>query len=155
MENLKRALEITKVSRKAFRNILDNYTLKQLNKVPEGFSNNLFWNIAHIVVTQQLLCYRLSGLDTLVSNEWIELFKKGTSTTKDASEQDLKDLKELLFSTIEKTAEDIEAGIFKEFTEYPTSTGFVLRSVNDAFEFNNFHEGIHLGYILALKKAVK
>ena len=155
MENLKRALEITKVSRKAFRNILDNYTLKQLNKVPEGFSNNLFWNIAHIVVTQQLLCYRLSGLDTLVSNEWIELFKKGTSTTKDASEQDLKDLKELLFSTIEKIAEDIEAGIFKEFTEYPTSTGFVLRSVNDAFEFNNFHEGIHLGYILALKKAVK
>ena len=155
MENLKRALEITKVSRKAFRNILDNYTLKQLNKVPEGFSNNLFWNIAHIVVTQQLLCYRLSGLDTLVSNEWIELFKKGTSTTKDASEQDLKDLKELLFSTIEKTAEAIEAGIFKEFTEYPTSTGFVLRSVNDAFEFNNFHEGIHLGYILALKKAVK
>ncbi len=155
MENLKRALEITKVSRKAFRNILDNYTLKQLNKVPEGFSNNLFWNIAHVVVTQQLLCYRLSGLDTLVSNEWIELFKKGTSTTKDASEQDLKDLKELLFSTIEKTAEDIEAGIFKEFTEYPTSTGFVLRSVNDAFEFNNFHEGIHLGYILALKKAVK
>ena len=155
MENLKRALEITKVSRKAFRNILDNYTLKQLNNVPEGFSNNLFWNIAHVVVTQQLLCYRLSGLDTLVSNEWIELFKKGTSTTKDASEQDLKDLKELLFSTIEKTAEDIEAGIFKEFTEYPTSTGFVLRSVNDAFEFNNFHEGIHLGYILALKKAVK
>ena len=96
------------------------------------------------------MCYRLSGLDTLVSNEWIELFKKGTSTTKDASEQDLKDLKELLFSTIEKTAEDIEAGIFKEFTEYPTSTGFVLRSVNDAFEFNNFHEGIHLGYICLL-----
>jgi len=155
MENLKRALEITKVSRKAFRNILDNYTLKQLNNVPEGFSNNLFWNIAHVVVTQQLLCYRLSGLDTLVSNEWIELFKKGTSTTKDASEQDLKDLKELLFSTIEKTAEDIEAGIFKEFTEYPTSTGFVLKSVDNAFEFNNFHEGIHLGYVLALKKAVK
>jgi len=136
MENLKRALEITKVSRKAFRNILDNYTLKQLNKVPDGFKNNLFWNIAHVVVTQQLLCYRLSGLDTLVDEEWIEL-------------------KELLFSTIEKIEEDIEAGLFNEFKEYPTSTGFVLKSVGDAFEFNNFHDGIHLGYVLALKKVVK
>ena len=155
MENLKRALEITKVSRKAFRNILDNYTLKQLNKVPDGFKNNLFWNIAHVVVTQQLLCYRLSGLDTLVDDEWIELYKKGSSTIGDASESDLKKLKELLFSTIEKIEEDIEAGLFNEFKEYPTSTGFVLKSVGDAFEFNNFHDGIHLGYVLALKKAVK
>lgn len=155
MENLKRALEITKVSRKAFRNILDNYTLKQLNKVPNGFKNNLFWNIAHVVVTQQLLCYKLSGLETMVNDEWIDLYKKGTSTIGEASENDLKTLKELLFSTIEKIEEDIESGLFKEFNEYPTSTGFVLKSVNDAFEFNNFHDGIHLGYVLALKKAVK
>jgi len=24
----------------------------------------------------------------------------------------------------------------------------------EALEFNNFHEGIHLGYILAMKKAI-
>ncbi len=30
----------------------------------------------------------------------------------------------------------------------------VLKSIEDAIQFNNFHEGIHLGYILALKKAL-
>ena len=154
MENLNRALEITKVSRKAFRNVLDNYTLSQLNKVPEGFKNNLFWNIAHIVVTQQLLCYKLSGLGLMVNDEWVELYKKGTCTSKDATQQDLEQLKSLLFTTIEQTQKDIEEDSFKTFSEYPTSTGFVLKSIDDAFEFNNFHEGIHLGYVLALKKAV-
>lgn len=154
MENLKKALEITKVSRKAFRNVLDNYTLAQLNKVPDGFKNNLFWNIAHVVVTQQLLVYRLSGLDIMVNDEWVELYKKGTCTSKDATEQDLELLKDLLISTVEKADKDIDSNLFKEYKEYPTSTGFVLKSVEDAFEFNNFHEGIHLGYILALKKVV-
>ena len=154
MENLKKALEITKVSRKAFRNVIDNYSLAQLNLVPKGFKNNLFWNIAHVVVTQQLLVYRLSGLDVAVSDEWVELYKKGTSTSKDATEQDLEELKTLLISTIEKTEKDIDSSLFKEYTEYPTSTGFTLKSIEDAFNFNNFHEGIHLGYVLALKKAV-
>jgi len=40
----------------------DNYTLEQLNKIPEGFSNNLIWNIGHIIVTQQVLIYKLSNL---------------------------------------------------------------------------------------------
>ena len=154
MENLKKALEITKVSRKAFRNVLDNYSLTQLNKVPDGFKNNLFWNIAHVVVTQQLLVYKLSGLDIMVSDQWVELYKKGTCTSKDATKQDLEELKVLLISTMDKTYKDIEANLFKAYTEYPTSTGFVLNSVEDAFEFNNFNEGIHLGYVLALKKAV-
>jgi hypothetical protein len=28
----------------------------------EGYSNNLIWNIAHIIVVQQMLVYKLSGL---------------------------------------------------------------------------------------------
>jgi len=35
------------------------FSLEQLNKIPEGFNNNLIWNIAHCVVTQQLLCYKV------------------------------------------------------------------------------------------------
>ena len=27
-------------------------------------------------------------------------------------------------------------------------------NVEDAIEFNNFHEGIHLGYVLALKRLI-
>ena len=35
---------------------------------------------------------------------------------------------------------------------YETSTGFVLDSIETAIAFNNLHEGIHLGVIMALTK---
>lgn len=154
MENLKNALEITKINRKALAKILDHYSLEKLNTVPEGFTNNLFWNIAHVVVTQQLLVYGLSGLEKNIPEEWVDLYKKGTATKRDATEAELEQLRGYLFSTLEQTEKDIKANNFKEYNSYMTSTGFELQSISHAFNFNNFHEGIHLGYILALKKAL-
>jgi hypothetical protein len=54
-------------------------------------------------------------------------------------------------STLE---EDFEAGIFKEYSAYKTSTGFVIDSMEKAIIFNNFHESLHLGVIMSLKKLV-
>ncbi|WP_299258784.1 DinB family protein [uncultured Aquimarina sp.] len=151
---MKDQLEITKTNRRLLTKIMDKYSLEDLNKVPEGFSNNLIWNIAHVVVTQQLLVYKLSGLPLMIDDEMISLYKKGTKTERTVSQEEVNTIRELLFSTLDKTEEDISAGIFKKYQEYPTSTGFVLKSVKDAMSFNNFHEGIHLGYILALKKSL-
>ncbi|WP_109301799.1 DinB family protein [Aquimarina sp. AU474] len=147
-------LAITRVNRKALEKMLDHYSLEQLNKVPEGFTNNLIWNIAHVIVTQQLLVYKLSGLPMMVSEEMVNAYKKGTKTEGAVTQDEVNVVKELLFSTLDQTEKDMKAGIFKNFNEYPTSTGFVLKSIEDAMDFNNFHEGIHLGYILALRKAV-
>ncbi|WP_298542209.1 DinB family protein [uncultured Aquimarina sp.] len=151
---MKDLLEITRTNRRLLLKIMDNYSLEDLNRVPEGFSNNLIWNIAHVVVTQQLLVYKLSGLPLIIDDELVNLYKKGTKTERTVSQEEVSTIRELLFSTLDKTEEDISADIFKEYTEYPTSTGFVLKSVKDAISFNNFHEGIHLGYILALKKSL-
>lgn len=39
--------------------------------------------------------------------------------------------------------------------EYTVSTAnFTLKSIDDAMQFNNFHEGIHIGIILQLRKFV-
>ena len=61
-------------------------------------------------------------------------------------------MKKQLFSTLEQTQVDYKKGLFKTFNEYTVSTKSVLSNIKDALEFNNFHEGIHLGYILAMKK---
>ncbi|WP_405208701.1 DinB family protein [Aquimarina sp. LLG6339-5] len=147
-------LEITRTNRKLLAKIMDNFSLEDLNKVPEGFNNNLIWNIAHVVVTQQLLTYKLSGLPMMISDEMIVKYRKGTKTEGLVSKEEVEKVKELLFTTIDKTEKDIDGNTFKGYQEYPTSTGFVLKSVVDAINFNNFHEGIHLGYILALKKSL-
>ena len=145
---------ITETSRNMVSKILENHSLVQLNKIPEGFSNNLIWNIAHIVVTQQLLVYKLSGLPTVVSDEIIEKYKKGTKPEQDATQSEVDEIKSLLFITIKKTKEDYDNGIFKNYNEYPTSTGFILNNVEDAMAFNNLHEELHIGILMSLRKFV-
>lgn len=141
-------------SRKIMSSFLDAFSLEDLNKVPEKFNNNLIWNIAHLVVTQQLLTYSLSGLPMQVSDELVEKYKKGSMVDGNVSQEEINEIKGLLLSTIEKTKEDYENGVFNSFQPYTTSTNSTLKSFEEAMEFNNFHEGIHLGYILALKKSL-
>ncbi|RZS99122.1 DinB family protein [Aquimarina brevivitae] len=147
-------LHITRVNRQLLTKILEQHTLDQLNKIPEGFSNNLIWNIAHTVVTQQLLMYKLSGNAMLVSEELVAKYQKGTKAEAPVHQDEVKTIKELLIRTIDQTEKDLASGLFTTFNEYPTSTGFVLKSIDDALHFNNFHEGIHIGYCLALKKGL-
>lgn len=145
------SFDITKKNRAIFSNFLSVFSLEQLNTVPKGFKNSIYWNIAHVVVTQQLLVYHLSQLPMLVSDQFIEKFRKGTQTEFDATKENVDQLKKLLFSTLEQTKLDFDNGLFKSYQPYTVSTKSTLKTVEEAIEFNNFHEGIHLGYILAMK----
>lgn len=147
-------LNVNTTSRNMISKILENHTLEQLNKIPEGFSNNLIWNIAHVVVTQQILVYKLSGLPMMVSEGIIEKYKKGTKPEQDATQAEVDEIKSLLFSTIEKTKEDYANGIFKNYQEYPTTPGFILTSAEGAMNFNNYHEGLHVGVLMSIRKLV-
>ena len=131
---------------------LEGLTLDDIHKIPEGFKNNIAWNVAHLVVTQQLLHYKLSGLNPLCPDDLIEAHRKGTSPTKTFTAEEFEELKELLIGLPDTLQEDYEAGIFENYTEYPTSTGVVLDSMEIAIPFNNFHEGIHYGIIRSIKK---
>ncbi|UAB76582.1 DinB family protein [Mesoflavibacter sp. SCSIO 43206] len=146
--------DTTLKSRKFLKDLLENLTLEQLNKVPEGFNNNIIWNVAHTIVTQQLLVYNLSAIPMIISDELVEMYRKGTKVERDVTQAEVDLIKGLLFSTIEKTKEDYENRIFQTYHEYTVTTKSTLTNVDEAIAFNNFHEGIHLGYILALKRCI-
>ncbi|NJB81477.1 DinB family protein [Wenyingzhuangia aestuarii] len=135
--------------------LIGDYSLEQINKIPEGFSNNIGWNVAHLVVTQQLLCYKFSGLKVAVSEEMIERYKKGTAPNGYVIAQEewalIKDLFVQLPVQLEK---DYNNKLFASYSEYTTSVNVTLDSIEKAIDFNNFHEGIHLGVLLALRKLV-
>lgn len=149
---MKTQFDVLKKSRDLVLKELEGLTLEQIHVIPTGFKNNIAWNVAHLVVTQQLLQYKLSGLNCLCPDELIETHKKGTVPTKNFTEEEFDEVKELLLGLPDTLQEDFEAGIFKTYTEYPTSTGFVIGSIEDAIVFNNFHEGIHYGIIRSIKK---
>lgn len=148
------AFDTTLKSRKFLKDLLENLTLEQLNKVPEGFNNNIIWNVAHTIVTQQLLVYNLSAIPMIISDELVEMYRKGTKVERDVTQAEVDLIKGLLFSTIEKTKEDYENRVFQTYHEYTVTTKNTLTNVDEAIAFNNFHEGIHLGYVLALKRCI-
>ncbi|MDG2193575.1 MAG: DinB family protein [Polaribacter sp.] len=127
---MKTQFAILKTSREIFLKIIEGLTIEQLHKIPDGFKNNIAWNLAHLVVTQQLLHYKLSGLDCLVPEELIAQHKKGTSPTKVFSEEEFEEVKELFIGLPDTLQEDYEMKIFENYSEYSTSTGFVLDSID-------------------------
>ena len=141
-------------SRQLTLKVIRNLTNEQLNKIPSGFKNNIAWNVAHLLVTQQLLCYKFSGLECMVSNEMIENFKKGSAPKYKVTNEDIETIKEQFLKLPVKLDEDYSKGIFKNYTEYTTSVNVTLSNIEDAIDFNLLHEGIHLGVILQLVKFV-
>lgn len=148
------AFKIWETSRNIYLDYFDKYSLEQLNKVPAGFSNNLVWNIGHIIVAQQALVYRSSGLPGYISDELLTLYKPGTKPTGTTSQEEVVELKELLISLIEPTKTDFYDKKFVTFNERMTGTGFYLTSLTDAIEFNNYHEALHLGFMVNIRKFV-
>ena len=146
--------ETLQKSRILMLKVIEKLTLEQLNTIPKGFHNNIAWNIAHLVVTQQLLCYKLSGLDCHVSDKMIQPFQKGSAPEYSVSQQEFNNIKELLISLPKTLKLDYKKGIFKKYNAYTTSVNVTLNCIEDAIAFNNYHEGIHLGIILQLKKLV-
>ncbi|MFH6966229.1 DinB family protein [Flavobacterium sp. FlaQc-28] len=151
---MKSVFDVQKTIREVILKILDNYTLEQLNKIPEGFSNNLIWNAGHCLSVQQALVYKLSGLPGNISEEFMAKYKKGTKPEGDVSQDEVDEIKRLLLSTLKQVESDFEKGIFVNYMEYSTSIGYTLKNIEGALDFNNYHEGLHTGVMMSIKKFV-
>jgi hypothetical protein len=100
------------------------------------------------------LVYTLSGLPMHISDLLFEKYQNGSRPDGKTSQIEVAEIKKLLSEIVEKTKADFEAGIFKEFHPYQTKTGFNLGTLKEAMEFNNYHEGIHLGIMMSIKKHI-
>lgn len=128
--------------------------LEEINRIPNGFKNNIAWNVAHIAATQQILCYKLSALPYVLPLEFIELYKKGTQPTKEITQTEWKQILAYLSSIPKKIEEDYKQHIFQEYESYLTSHGYELNNIDQAIDFNNVHTALHVGYVMALKKVL-
>lgn len=149
---MKTHFEILKVSRQHFVSMLNAFSNEQVNQIPTGFGNNIIWNIGHVLVSQQILHYTLSGVEPKISAELLEKYRKGAKGNIQASQEEVNLIKELLVQMPEQLEKDYENGLFTQYKQYPTSFKFVLNSIEDAIIFNNVHEGIHFGIIMSMKK---
>jgi len=154
MNSLERTVEILGHNRVLFRRYLTHFSIDQLNTIPAGFNNNIFWNIAHCLVTLQRLVYHYSGLPMGIPEKWMQQYNKGTAPQNPVTDADVQELLVLFDSTYLQLCEDLKKGKFKDYQVYTTSTKMKLKNVEDALTFSLFHEGIHVGSVLALAKKV-
>jgi hypothetical protein len=86
----------------------------------------------------------------------VDKYRKDSKPEGAVTQEEVNEIKDLLFTTIDKTKDDYSNNIFKNYNEYTVSTtGNTLTNIDEAFEFILFHEGIHLGYVLALLRTLK
>ncbi len=134
--------------------ILDGLSEDQFSKIPEGHRNSVFWNIAHVMVTQQLLLYGLSGLPLSIDNSFVERYSKGTLASPELPEADVEFVRENLLGLSKQSEKDWNKGLFQSYKPYMTSAGIELKTIQDGVAFSAYHDGSHLGVVLSLKKLV-
>lgn len=119
---------------------------------PPGFANHALWNFGHLAVTTARLTYGLAGQEHGLDPGLVDDFGKGSSPAEWSREYAWADLRGLLGEQPAQIARDLAEGRFASFRRYETSAGVVLESVEQALSFNTFHEGLHLGYVMAMRK---
>lgn len=130
---------------------------EQLNKIPAGFTNNIIWNLAHLICAQQSICYLRAGQQVIVPDKFITPFFTNTKPERILEYDEIQEIKRLFLSTIDQLQLDFESGMFSSYTPSPNILriyGIDVHSIEDALEFVLYHEGYHSGSILALKKLV-
>jgi len=146
--------ELIRKQRNFLLDSIKELTVQQLNKVPPGFSNNIIWHLGHLIAAQQGICYVRAGLKPFTEQTFIDTYKPGTKPEEVVGIEQIEKIEELLFSSVDIFKEDYEKRLWPVYAAWTTRSGIEIKSIEDAIEFLHFHEGLHSGYIMAMRKIV-
>ncbi len=144
--------EILKASRTRLLQLVETVDNKILFKIPETFNNNIVWQIGHCITSQQRHMYMRSGLPMHISQEFMEMFKIGSSPYTWKSSPDIDEIKHLLLYTVNQLSKDLQAGIFVDYQPFSLPLGITVNNHIQALQAANFHEAEHSGIIFSYLK---
>ena len=153
---MNKIFEVIRASRKALLSLVEGLDTEQMNKIPAGFSNNLAWQLGHLVVSQQILCYKLSNNELIIEPALVDKYKNGSKPESFISAEEIAQLKTYLLDTIDQLETDVADRKFENYMPYTISTyqGYRLEKIDDAIKFIVSHDGLHYGCSLMIKKFV-
>ncbi|MBK0382603.1 DinB family protein [Pedobacter sp. SD-b] len=151
---MKKQFEIYKKTRLFLLDYIKDLSTDQLNQIPQGFNNNIIWNITHLIATHQGVCYVRSGHQLRVDEMIYNNYKNGTLPQPFVNSHQIENVKELLISSIDVLEKDYNEGLFEKYISWTTRTDVALKSIEESINFLLWHDGLHLGVIMAMKKLV-
>lgn len=133
---------------------IKDLTTEQWNKIPEGFNNNIAWNLGHLIAAQQGMCYKRANLTPHITDEFWEQYRTGSKPDRYLSADEIAKIKSLFLNTMDELNADYNKQIFGNYTAWSTRYGVEITSIEDALKFLPYHEGLHSGVIGAFKRLV-
>lgn len=154
---MEKKIEILKGFRTFLLHQIDGLSANQLNYIPVGYNNNIIWNIGHMNAAMQNMIYVKAGLPITISGEYFNAYLPGTAPDAFVSESSTAIIKELFIRSLDQLQEDLGQNIFKTYSPsaaIPKVYGFEVNNIDAALEYILYHDGLHAGYINALRKLV-
>ncbi|WHY00459.1 DinB family protein [Neobacillus sp. DY30] len=132
--------------------VLENVTEDEAEFIPNGFNNNIRWNLGHIYLDQYLWIQAVTKEKAEVPESFQTWFGYGTSPADFTSDTpELDELKKLLKEQPAQIKAQYGERLEEEFP--PTEMG--MHTIEQVLIRTIFHEGMHLQTILDLKKCMK
>lgn len=135
--------------------LIANLSLNQINSIPDGFTGNIGWHLGHLVTTHRGLIYQLHGHRSGMEKEFILKYALGSKPENPMTQEELDFIKKRLIEQCDELEADEAAGIFTgEYRTYNTTSGMILHNHEEAVAYSNFHQAMHVGYIMAMRRLV-
>ncbi|MFC0187388.1 DinB family protein [Fictibacillus aquaticus] len=132
--------------------VVEGVTEEMADIVPEGFNNNIRWQLGHIYLDQYDWLYHKINEDSPVPKHYRELFGYGTRPSDwKLSPPTLDELKNRLADQVDHIKEHFGRRLDEEL-ESPAELG--MNTFAEILPRTFYHEGMHTGHIIALKKAM-
>lgn len=150
---VKAAVDILIGTRGRMAKQLEEISAEQWFIQPEGFANNIAWNVGHLVMAQQGLCYGRLGLAIPFGRDNMKqyraMFGGGTSPADWSEHPDATELLRLFVELPKQMEEDVNSGLFENLTmPEPVDGRFPPpETTMHGLIYNQHHEGLHVGTI--------
>lgn len=149
---MNRQIEAIRKTRTMLLEQVEGLTVEQFNQIPQGFQNNISWNMGHMIVVQQGICYRKSGLTLLINDDFSEKFRPGSKPKGIIDVLEIINIKQLLVTTLDQLETDYKSRVFSNYMAWTTRLGTKIATIDDGLGFLSFHEQLHLGNIITIKE---
>ncbi|MBG9794371.1 hypothetical protein ABD76_18400 [Paenibacillus dendritiformis] len=132
--------------------LVEDISGEEAEIVPNGFNNNIRWNLGHIILDQYLWIRALTKEDPPVSMTYNQWFGYGTNPTHFTD--DTPSFSELV-SMLREQPRMIEEKYRDQMEEEFAPTDMGMHTIEQVLVRTIFHEGLHMGAIIAIKRQIK
>lgn len=147
------AFQFAIATRKKIADKISGLTIDQLNKIPSGCNNNIVWQLGHLVVSSEILCYHRTGAQPEKEIALADKYRNGSKPESFIEQSEIDELLKRFLNSYHAILEDYNKGIFKNVTPYATHTfGVEMTTIEEVFSVCSHHDALHAGQISMMER---